>query len=374
LNGEEMKRGFTTFALIAVAVLVVTACGTDDDAESSRGSAADGASPPTSAESEAPRVTVPNVVGLAPGDACEQLEAAGLVCEEAGSEASDDVDEGDVARQVPGSGSSAEEGSTVQVWISEGVDLEAGLPFEWSTGSVGVLFGDYDGETSYSADLRWDIALEEVEIDIEGARPGEANLNPRLRAEFEIVNTTPGRRLDLPAMIHRLALLWEKGSLPPEIERHCTGFANTGAEAGEEYVLRSIDYCSFVMLVFAPVTGDRGTTLDPNGSLVVENSSQREQVLGYSTAIAVDEEEAEQLRDWLLENGPDVGLLFPVSTNRHSAPHWPGTVCFMDHSDPPRPRDYRPVYGAARSDGTVLAENGAHFGSGDGEECTGNPL
>jgi eukaryotic-like serine/threonine-protein kinase len=67
--------------------------------------------------------TVPDVGGLPEGDAVAAIEGEGLVAEVV-TEPSDEVDEGIVIAQDPEAGTELEEGSTVQVLVSEGAEFE----------------------------------------------------------------------------------------------------------------------------------------------------------------------------------------------------------------------------------------------------------
>jgi len=67
--------------------------------------------------------TVPDVVGLPEGDAVGAIEAEGLIAEVV-TEPSDEADEGIVIAQDPDAGAELEEGSTVQILVSEGAEFE----------------------------------------------------------------------------------------------------------------------------------------------------------------------------------------------------------------------------------------------------------
>lgn len=69
-------------------------------------------------------VTVPDVTGDDVSTATEKIEAEGLSVGSTSEEYSDEYDEGEVIRTTPSSGSEVEEGSTVNLVVSQGVNPE----------------------------------------------------------------------------------------------------------------------------------------------------------------------------------------------------------------------------------------------------------
>jgi beta-lactam-binding protein with PASTA domain len=67
-----------------------------------------------------PPIDVPNVVDRRLDDALRRLDRAGLTGNVAGEVFSDDVDRGKVVRQDPGGDERAEEGATVELFVSKG--------------------------------------------------------------------------------------------------------------------------------------------------------------------------------------------------------------------------------------------------------------
>ncbi|ROR72914.1 Stk1 family PASTA domain-containing Ser/Thr kinase [Bogoriella caseilytica] len=67
-------------------------------------------------------VEVPSVAGLTQVEARQALEDQGLILDNAGTEASEEYEEGQATRSDPEAGEQVEEGSTVEVWFSGGPD------------------------------------------------------------------------------------------------------------------------------------------------------------------------------------------------------------------------------------------------------------
>ena len=69
-------------------------------------------------------MTVPDVTGDDISTATEKIEAEGLKAGSTTEEYSDEYDEGEVIRTTPSSGKEVEEGSTVNLVVSKGIDPE----------------------------------------------------------------------------------------------------------------------------------------------------------------------------------------------------------------------------------------------------------